>query len=149
MRVTPELIIANSFSESRFPDCLYTLVEKYGSVINGERVKNLTDAVVALCSKNGAAADRSLGYPSEAQQARASGEQRVLLLWPEYERAFEMCVRFRNQIISVGVVWVVGTNYAAVQPYLDRMAKDDDDWQALFADFQECESAMVERLAEK
>ena len=26
--------------ESRFPGCLYTLVEKYGRVINGERVKN-------------------------------------------------------------------------------------------------------------
>ena len=82
-------------------------------------------------------------------QTRATGEQLVLLLWPENERAFELFVRFRNQVISVGMGGVVGINYAAVYPYLDRMAKDDDDWQALFADCQECESAMVERLAVK
>lgn len=40
----------------------------------------------------------------------------------------------------------MGINYAAVYPYLDRMVKDDDDWQALFSDFQECESAMVQGL---
>lgn len=36
-------------------------------------------------------------------QARATGEQLVLLLWPESERAFELFVRFRNQVISVGM----------------------------------------------
>ena len=58
-------------------------------------------------------------------------------------------MRFRNQLISVGMGGVVGINYAAMYPYLDRIANGDDDWHELFSDFQDMEAAMVERLAKK
>ena len=82
-------------------------------------------------------------------QDRVDRSSRVIVIWPENERSFDLFMTFRNQVISVGMGGVVGINYPAVYPYLDRIANGDDDWHALFSDFQEMEAAMVEQLAGK
>lgn len=86
---------------------------------------------------------------AKKQQDGLSKSNRVVVLWPENERSFELFAMFRNQVISVGMGGIVGINYPAVYPYLDKIAKDDGDWHALFSDFQEMEAVMVEQLGAK
>ena len=50
-------------------------------------------------------------------------------------------------MLTVGRGSVVGLNYVPVQHYLDRIAKDDDEWEELFSDFQSCENAMVDAIS--
>lgn len=111
-------------------------------------------AVTALYSKSSGAADNSLGFLSEKQlaklarsHARNAARRSETALWVDNVRSYQLFERFRTQMISVGMGGVVGLNYIPLQHYLDKTAKDDEDWEDLFSDFQACESAMVDAIS--
>ncbi|UBB18370.1 DUF1799 domain-containing protein [Comamonas odontotermitis] len=71
---------------------------------------------------------------------------RSICLFIDNIRSYEIFRRFRSQVVSVGMGGIVGLNYVPVHHYLDKTAKDDDEWEDLFSDFQACEAAMVEAI---
>lgn len=66
----------------------------------------------------------------------------VVEVWPECWPAFELFARLRTQW-TVGMNGLCGLRYEAVYPLLDRMHLSPSEWEQMFSDLQEMESAAL------
>jgi hypothetical protein len=74
--------------------------------------------------------------------AASSGPQEVLV-WPENEEVYRL---FRR----VGTQWALGgLRYEAIYPLLDRMAKDEEEWDQLLYEIQVMEAAALDAMSDK
>lgn len=74
--------------------------------------------------------------------ANAPQPQEVFF-WPENEDVFRL---FRR----VGTQWALGgLRYEAIYPLLDRMAKDDKEWDQLLYELQVMEAAALDAMSDK
>lgn len=47
-----------------------------------------------------------------------------------------------------GVGGVIGLDYCAIYPIIDRITKDNEEWNALFDDVREIESGALQAMSE-
>ena len=68
-------------------------------------------------------------------------------IWECNRLAWEVFCKVSTQW-RTGVGGVIGLDYCAIYPIIDRMAKDNDEWNALFDDVREIESGALRAMSE-
>lgn len=62
----------------------------------------------------------------------------VIEVWPENWPSFQLFAKLDTQW-NVGGNGLVGLRYEVIYPLLDRVSKDDDEWESLFSDIRHME----------
>lgn len=86
------------------------------------------------------------GNPFLAALASRNNEQAVEV-WPENWKAFSLFCDLQTQW-NVGFGGATGIRYESAYRLIDRLAADDDEWQALFEDLQVLERAALKQMSE-
>lgn len=77
----------------------------------------------------------------------ARGGERVVEVWPENYVAFNLFRELQTQW-RVAIGGATGLDYAVVYRRLDRIAKDDQEWDELYADIQVMEGAALKQMSD-
>lgn len=71
-----------------------------------------------------------------------------MAFWPEVRQAVELFCRVGTQWRVAGNGHLVGLDYAALYPLMDRLRLSDQDWDVLFGDIQVLEAEALETRSE-
>jgi hypothetical protein len=77
----------------------------------------------------------------------SKAEEEVISVWPENWQAFELFTRLQTQW-QVGMAGPTGLRYEAAYPLIDRVAKDDQQWDELLEDLRTLEIAALNQMAQ-
>jgi hypothetical protein len=77
----------------------------------------------------------------------SKAEEEVISVWPENWQAFELFTRLQTQW-QVGMAGPTGLRYEAAYPLIDRLAKTEEEWDALLDDLRTMEIAALNQMAQ-
>lgn len=108
--------------------------------MHGGARKKLKAAAAAMFQR----VERSDNAIAQAFAAAAANQE--IKLWEENLRSFELFRKVSTQWRTGGAGGVIGLDYGAIYPLLERVAESKDDWLALFEDLQTMEAGALEAM---